>query len=76
MRKPFIKMHGLGNDFVILDSRKNKYILNEESIKLISNRRLGVGCDQIIEITDSNNYILNSFKQKPLHLLFEEKIKF
>ena len=53
MRKPFIKMHGLGNDFVILDSRKNNYILNKESIKLISNRRLGVGCDQIIEITDS-----------------------
>ena len=53
MRKPFIKMHGLGNDFVILDSRKNSFVLNKESLKLISNRRLGIGCDQIIEMTES-----------------------
>jgi len=53
MKKPFIKMHGLGNDFVILDSRRNKYTLNAESIKLISNRRIGIGCDQVIEMLNS-----------------------
>ena len=53
MRKPFIKMHGLGNDFVILDSRKHKFSLNNESIKIISNRRFGVGCDQVIELMES-----------------------
>tara|TARA_B100000686_G_scaffold354693_1_gene466456 strand:+ start:1996 stop:2817 length:822 start_codon:yes stop_codon:yes gene_type:complete len=53
MKKPFIKMHGLGNDFVILDSRKNKFMLDEESIKLISNRKLGIGCDQVIEMINS-----------------------
>jgi len=53
MKKPFIKMHGLGNDFVILDSRKNEYRLNPKSIKLISNRRFGIGCDQVIEMIDS-----------------------
>ena len=55
MKKPFIKMHGLGNDFVIIDSRNNNYIINEKNIRLISNRRLGVGCDQVIEIKDSKS---------------------
>ena len=53
MKKPFIKMHGLGNDFVIIDSRNNNYIINEQNIRLISNRRFGVGCDQVIEIKNS-----------------------
>ena len=55
MKKPFIKMHGLGNDFVIIDSRNNNYIINEKNIRLISNRRLGVGCDQVIEIKNSKS---------------------
>ena len=53
MKKPFIKMHGLGNDFVIIDSRSNSYLINNETIKLISNRRFGVGCDQVIEMKES-----------------------
>ena len=53
MERPFIKMHGLGNDFVIVDTRNNNYIINKESIKLISDRRFGVGCDQLIEIKSS-----------------------
>ena len=54
MVKPFIKMHGLGNDFVIIDSRNNQFLLNEEKIKLIANRRYGIGCDQIIEMDHSS----------------------
>jgi diaminopimelate epimerase len=54
MKKPFIKMHGLGNDFVVLDSTKNQYNINKASIQLISNRRFGVGCDQVIEMRHSN----------------------
>ena len=53
MKKPFIKMHGLGNDFVIIDSRNNNYLIDEDAIKLISNRRFGVGCDQVIEMRNS-----------------------
>ena len=53
MKKPFIKMHGLGNDFVIIDSRNNNYRINDETIKIISNRRFGIGCDQVIEMRDS-----------------------
>ena len=54
MKKPFIKMHGLGNDFVVLDSTKNQYNINKASIQLISNRRFGVGCDQVIEMRHSD----------------------
>ena len=54
MKKPFIKMHGLGNDFVVIDSTKNQYTINKSSIQLISDRRFGVGCDQVIEMKHSD----------------------
>jgi len=53
MKKPFIKMHGLGNDFVVIDSTKNQYTISKSSIQLISDRRFGVGCDQVIEMKPS-----------------------
>lgn len=48
----FIKMHALGNDFVIVDNTYKNIYLNTEAIKLISNRNLGVGCDQLIIIEE------------------------
>ena len=50
---PFIKMHGLGNDFVILDARKTAFGPTPDQIKRIANRNCGVGCDQVILIKDS-----------------------
>ena len=44
---PFLKMHGIGNDFVIIDNRKTEHIVD---IVKIANRRIGVGCDQVIII--------------------------
>lgn len=44
----FLKMHGLGNDFVILDGRGALPALSPESIRKISHRNFGVGCDQLI----------------------------
>ena len=44
----FTKMHGLGNDFVLLDGRKMSINLSSEQIKIISDRHLGIGCDQIM----------------------------
>ena len=55
MVKPFIKMHGLGNDFVIIDSRNNQFLLNTKNIQLIANRRFGIGCDQVIEMNHSTS---------------------
>ena len=51
----FIKMHGLGNDFVIIDKRSTNIKITENLIKKLSNRRTGAGCDQLITINQSNN---------------------
>ena len=49
----FIKMHGLGNDFVILDARTQGFSdLNDISAKL-ADRRLGIGCDQVIVLENT-----------------------
>jgi diaminopimelate epimerase len=45
---PFLKMHGLGNDFVVLDARHASFDLTPERRRIIADRRLGVGCDQLI----------------------------
>src|ERR671912_626490 len=45
---PFLKMHGLGNDFVVLDARTVALDLTPERRRAIADRRLGVGCDQLI----------------------------
>lgn len=45
---PFLKMHGLGNDFVVLDARRLALALTPERRRAIADRRLGVGCDQLI----------------------------
>jgi diaminopimelate epimerase len=45
---PFLKMHGLGNDFVVLDARAADFELTPERRRTIADRRLGVGCDQLI----------------------------
>jgi len=44
----FIKMHGLGNDFVIIDGRDSGFSLSRNAVCAISDRRQGVGCDQFI----------------------------
>ncbi|MFW0776705.1 MAG: diaminopimelate epimerase [Rickettsiales bacterium] len=48
MSVDFLKMHGLGNDFVIFDGRTTPVSLSEEQIRMISDRHIGVGCDQLI----------------------------
>jgi diaminopimelate epimerase len=45
---PFLKMHGLGNDFVVVDARVGAPELTAERRRTIADRRLGVGCDQLI----------------------------
>ncbi len=47
---PFTKMHGLGNDFVVLDARRGEIDLGEDRARAIADRRLGIGCDQILVI--------------------------
>ena len=51
----FIKMNGLGNDFIVIDQRVSEFDLSEEQVKLICNRTKGIGCDQLIMIRKSQN---------------------
>ena len=54
MRTPFIKMHGLGNDFVVLDARKNPLpAITERFASAIADRHTGIGCDQMIVLESS-----------------------
>ncbi|MBF0357137.1 MAG: diaminopimelate epimerase [Magnetococcales bacterium] len=50
MNAPFVKMHGLGNDFIIFDQRQNRREITPELAARLADRRLGVGCDQIIQL--------------------------
>jgi diaminopimelate epimerase len=45
---PFIKMNGLGNDFVVLDLRCRALVLGAAGVRALANRRTGIGCDQVI----------------------------
>lgn len=44
----FTKMHGLGNDFVVIDAISQHVDLSVEQIKVIADRHFGVGCDQLL----------------------------
>ncbi len=50
---PFVKMHGLGNDFVVLDGRGTPVVLSAAQVRAIAARRTGVGCDQLVVIEPS-----------------------
>ena len=50
----FRKMHGLGNDFVILDARESALAMDEARARAIADRRTGVGCDQLILLEPSD----------------------
>ena len=53
MRRHFHKMHGLGNDFVILDARQEPLEVTPALARAIADRRTGVGCDQLILLEPS-----------------------
>jgi diaminopimelate epimerase len=45
---PFLKMHGLGNDFVVLDCRRAALPVGAKGVCAVADRRTGIGCDQLI----------------------------
>jgi len=59
--RSFIKMHGLGNDFVVIDAREVPFTPTEEQSRLIADRRFGIGCDQFIIIENSNHPDADAF---------------
>ena len=48
----FTKMHGLGNDFVVLDLLSQRFHLQEKHIRKLADRRFGIGCDQVLVVEE------------------------
>ncbi len=53
MQLRFTKMHGLGNDFVVIDAINQSVNLTAEQIRQIADRHCGVGCDQLLLVEPS-----------------------
>ncbi|MEN9718061.1 MAG: hypothetical protein RIQ99_939 [Pseudomonadota bacterium] len=54
MRVPFIKMHGLGNDFVVLDAREGLGVSVDAALaRGLADRHTGIGCDQLVLLEPS-----------------------
>ena len=55
MRVPFVKMHGLGNDFIVLDARADALpVISLALAAALADRQTGIGCDQLILLERSN----------------------
>ncbi len=52
--RQFHKMHGLGNDFVVLDGRVDPIVMTDALAKALSDRHTGIGCDQLILLSKSD----------------------
>jgi diaminopimelate epimerase len=55
MRLSFTKMHGLGNDFVVLDAFQHTLALTSEQVRFLADRHRGVGCDQVLMVEPPND---------------------
>ena len=53
MKILFTKMHGAGNDFIIINQLNKNYNLTPKEIKILSNRQLGIGFDQLLIVENS-----------------------
>lgn len=51
---PFLKMHGTGNDFVLLDARSRPLTMDTALAKRLSDRHFGIGCDQLLVLKKSD----------------------
>ncbi len=61
MAVEFLKMHGLGNDFVVLDARQTPIALDADRARRIAERHTGVGCDQLVVIGPAKNALADAF---------------
>ena len=59
--RAFKKMHGLGNDFVVLDVRAQPLGLTAAAARAVADRRTGIGCDQLLTIEPPANGRADAF---------------
>ncbi len=55
MEIKFTKMHGNGNDFVVIDAVRQHVALTSEQVRLIADRHFGIGCDQVLVVEPSSS---------------------
>jgi diaminopimelate epimerase len=53
MSRPFLKMNGLGNDFIVVEARETPFRPTSEEVRALADRTSGIGCDQLIAIEPS-----------------------
>lgn len=63
--RPFVKMHGIGNDFVIFDGRQDSFVPSPELARKVADRRFGIGCDQVITLLPADDADLFMLIQNP-----------
>lgn len=56
MSRPFLKMNGLGNDFVVVDARHQAFAPRPEQVRAWSDRARGIGFDQLISIESADGH--------------------
>ncbi len=56
MTLKFTKMHGAGNDFVVIDGIRQSLALTPEKLRFIADRHFGIGCDQILLVEKSQRH--------------------
>ena len=65
MEIKFTKMHGLGNDFVVIDAINQDIDLSEDQVRYLADRHFGVGCDQLLLVeaaeTDDVDFVYRIF---------------
>ena len=54
MTRPFLKMNGLGNDFVVVETRSAPFAPTPDEVRAIADRATGIGCDQLIVVEPSD----------------------
>jgi diaminopimelate epimerase len=57
----FTKMHGLGNDFVVVDARARPFAPAVAQVRALADRRTGIGCDQLIVIENPVSGLADAF---------------
>ncbi|APX13943.1 diaminopimelate epimerase [Tateyamaria omphalii] len=58
---PFMKMHGAGNDFVVIDGREAPVTLTEPLVRALADRHRGVGFDQLALITEGSDLTITFY---------------
>ncbi|WP_299727902.1 diaminopimelate epimerase [uncultured Tateyamaria sp.] len=64
---PFMKMHGLGNDFVVVDARTRPVTLSENLVQALADRHRGVGFDQLAVITEGDDLTITFYNADGSH---------